>query len=104
LVKENIVDCPYGLAEIVQLQPRKYFRIDDQANEVGLIADEVQSIMPEFVPTGEKSLITGVEEDTEIIALGVNYDKMVAPLVQAIKDLNAKIETLEEKVAALENA
>jgi|GEM_PF-2089034 len=104
LVKENIVDCPYGLAEIVQLQPRKYFRIDDQANEVGLIADEVQSIMPEFVPTGEKSLITGIEEDTEIIPLGVNYDKMVAPLVQAIKDLNAKVETLEAKVTALENA
>jgi hypothetical protein len=104
LVKENIVDCPYGLTEIVQLQPRKYFRTDDQANEVGLIADEVQSIMPEFVPTGEKSLITGIEEDTEIIPLGVNYDKMVAPLVQAIKDLNAKIETLETKVATLEGA
>ena len=104
LVKENIVDCPYGLTEIVQLQPRKYFRTDDQANEVGLIADEVQSIMPEFVPTGEKSLITGIEEDTEIIPLGVNYDKMIAPLVQAIKDLNAKIETLETKVATLEGA
>ena len=41
LVKENIENSPYGLNEILQLQSRKYFRIDDQQNEIGLVADEV---------------------------------------------------------------
>jgi len=31
LVKNQIVNCPYGISEIKQLQPRKYFRTDDQA-------------------------------------------------------------------------
>ena len=99
LVKSSIVDCPYGLTEVLQLQPRKYFREDDQANEIGFIADDVQSIMSEFVPTGEKSLITGVDTYTEIIPIGVNYEKMVAALTQAIKDLNTKVVALETENA-----
>jgi hypothetical protein len=74
-VKENIEDSPYGLAEVMQLQPRKYFRVDDQKFEIGFVADEIQPILPEFVPIIQKSTFTKNEEDIEAIAGGVNYEK-----------------------------
>ena len=102
LVKEQISDCAYGLEEIKLLQPRKYFRSDSQVEEIGFIADEVAAVMPEFVPIGSKSVITGNSEDTEEVPLSVNYDKMTAVLTAALQEAIAKIETLEAKVAALE--
>ena len=102
LVKENIVDSSYGLAEILQLKSRKYFRIDDQRNEIGLIADEVQTVLPEFVPMVSKSLFTKNEADTELIAGGVNYDKLTSVLVKAIQEQQALITQLTDRIAALE--
>lgn len=104
LVKEQIIDCPYGIDKLKQLQPRKYFRTDDQAEEIGFIADELVQVMPEFVPIGPKSVITKNEDDTEEIPLGVNYEKLTSVLTKALQEAIAKIETLETKVAALEAA
>ena len=102
LVKENIEESPYGLAEVLQLQSRKYKRIDSQLNEIGLVADEVQKVMPEFVPIVEKSFFTKNEADTEMIAGGVNYDKLTSVLVKAIQEQQALITQLTDRIAALE--
>jgi hypothetical protein len=99
LVKENIADCPYGIDALKQLQPRKYFRTDDQKEEIGFIADEMAQVMPEFVPIGSKSIITRNDEDVEQIPLGVNYEKLTAVLTKALQEAIAKIETLEGMVA-----
>jgi hypothetical protein len=98
LVKESIEDCPYGIKELKQLQPRKYFRTDDQRQEIGFIADEIVQVMPEFVPIGAKSVITKNNEDTEQIPLGVNYEKLSAVLTKALQEAIAKIETLEQRL------
>jgi hypothetical protein len=104
LVKENIVDCPYGIDTVKALQPRKYFRTDDQRNEIGFVADEMTSVLPELVPYGPKSVLTNNPDDTENIPIGVNYEKLTAVLTKALQETIAKIETLEAKVAALESA
>jgi hypothetical protein len=104
LVKENIENSTYGLTEVLQLQPRKYFRTDDQQNEIGLIADEVVDILPELVPIAQKKSITRNPEDVELIPIGVNYDKLTAVLVKAIQELSAKNDALEARIAALEES
>jgi hypothetical protein len=103
LVKENIQNSPYGLNEILKLQPRKYFRKDDQRNEIGLIADEVVDILPEFVPIGQKKLITENKEDVELIPVGVNYEKLTAVLIKGIQELSVKNDVLEARLTTLEN-
>lgn len=62
----------------------RYTRIDTEQKEVGLVAQEVEAMLPELVlQTGEyKSLA---------------YDRMVAVLVEAVKTLSARIELLEQK-------
>jgi hypothetical protein len=100
LVKEDIVDCPYGLDAVKLLQPRKYFRTDDQRDEIGFVADELVNVLPEFVPIGPKSVITKSEDDTDNIPLGVNYEKLTAVLTKALQEAAAKIETLEARLTA----
>lgn len=104
LVKQNIEDCPYGLVELAQLKPRKYFRTDDQKIEIGFVADEVANVLPEFVPIGPKYIITKNEVDTEEIPLGVNYEKLTAVLTKALQETISEIESLKDRVAALESA
>ncbi len=96
LVKKNIIDCFYGLDIVNQLKPRKYTR-KDAANteEIGFIADEVVSLIPEIVPIGPKSLVTKNAADTEEIPLNVDYRKICVVLTKAIQELSAKVAALE---------
>jgi hypothetical protein len=102
LVKEDIENCPYGLSELKMLKPRIYTRTDSGEKEIGFIADEVQSIIPEIVPTGPKSCITGNEDDAELIPISVNYDKFAAVLTKALQDAIGEIESLKARITALE--
>ena len=99
LVKEDIVDIPYGLNTVLALSPKKYRRIDsDNKIEIGFIADEVQEIVPELVGMMEKKIFTKNEEDTEIIAGSIEYEKMTSILVKAIQELKAEVETLKNQI------
>ena len=105
LIKTDIEDCSYGLAEIKQLKPRIYKRIDaDNVVEIGLIADEVQPILPEIVVTEKKSFFTKNESDTEIIPSNWDSKCLTAILIKAIQEQQEQIETLKSKVAALEGS
>jgi hypothetical protein len=100
LIKDNIENCPLGLAAVLALKPRKYFRTDDQKNEVGFIADEVEQVVPEVVSYAQKSRFTGNEQDTEIVPSAVAYEKLTAVLCKAIQELNAKVTALENQLSA----
>ena len=105
LVKTDIENCSYGLAEILKLKPRIYKRTDaDNVVEIGLIADEVQSILPEIVATEKKSFFTKNESDTEIIPSNVDLKRLTVILTKAIQEQQEQIETLKAKVAALEGS
>ena len=105
LVKTDIEDCSYGLAEILKLKPRIYKRTDaDNVVEIGLIADEVQSILPEIVATEKKSFFTKNDSDTEIIPSNVDLKRLTVILTKAIQEQQEQIETLKTKVAALEGS
>ena len=98
LVKDNIVDSPYGLAEVLEMQPRKYLRTDDQRDEIGFIADELIEIAPEFVGMGPLSNITHNDEDTEIVPTSVSYDKLTAVLCKAIQELADEVSSLKTQL------
>jgi len=104
LVKTDISDSHYGIDALKQLKPRKYKRIDIEGtpNEIGFIADEVVSVIPEIVPFGPKSFYTKNDSDTEEIPINVDYRRMTVVLTKALQEAITKIEILETKVAALE--
>ena len=102
LIKSNIADTKYGLSAVMQLKPRDYYRIDDQRNEVGFIADEFLTVAPELVTFAPKSLFTKNEADVELIPAAVNYEKITAILTKAIQEQQQLIEALTLRVAELE--
>jgi len=87
-LKENIVDLTYGLPEILQLKPRNYNVKGYEPKQIGFIAQEVQSILPELV-----------DENNGL--LGLSYGNMTAVLTKAIQELSAQLTELKAEVATL---
>ena len=115
-LKENIVDISDGITRVKQLQPRRFNWISDSNKTVqdGFIAHELQSVVPEST-TGTKDEIVNQEglndgsyhPDAKVgdaVYQSVDYGKMTPLLTAALKELIAKVETLESKVAALEGS
>jgi len=91
-VKTDIVDHPRGLSEILQLQPRQFTYTGEHGlagDGTGLIAQELEGIMPELVremPTGDGGTVK------TIVETGVIW-----PLINAVKELASRLEALEVK-------
>ncbi len=95
--KENITTMTRGgLSHLKALQTKKYERKDNPGViEYGLIAQEVQAVMPELV-TEEK--IYAADEKTVIgTQLGINQSMLITMLVKSVQELTAKVEKLEKK-------
>jgi len=89
-LKENIVTLDNALAKVLQLRGVYYnYKINPGRKDIGVIAQEVQKQFPELVNTDSKGY------------LGVSYEKLTAVLIEAVKDLNAKVVKLEQANAAL---
>ena len=86
-LKKDIEKLPYGLKEILQLQPKAYNWInrEEEHKSLGLIAQEVQVVLKEIVSA----------QDDEQKTLGVSYTELIPVLINAIKEQQTQIETLK---------
>ena len=101
-IKKNIVDNNTGLDILNQIQVRNFeyrteeeivdfdnpgvVKVDKQGLQLGVIAQEIAEVLPEVVKTQS----TGVKT--------VNPDNLTWYLVNAVKELSAKVEELEAKL------
>lgn len=94
-LKENLTPITGALDKALQLAGYHYNYIGKTDKLVGLLAGDVLKVLPEatyeFTPPG-------IEEDKENPYMAVRYDLMVPLLLEAIKELNAKVEELQAKV------
>ena len=87
-LKENIVKTPYGLEEVLKLNPVTYRFKSNGLNQIGFIAQEVQPLLPEVV--------TGTEGDIEKgETLGITYSSLIPVLTKAIQEQQKIIEELK---------
>ena len=95
-LKENIVDAKSQWNDIKNLKIRNFnFKSStgyDTHTQIGLVAQEVETVCPKLVGTNE--------DGTKNVASSVLYMKAV----KALQEAQARIETLEAKVAALEGS
>jgi hypothetical protein len=76
------------LANVMKLRGVSYYWKDKSRSDrkqIGLIAQEVEAVYPEFVHTNKDGFKS------------VNYSSMVSVLIEAVKELQAKITTLEQE-------
>ena len=84
-IKTNIKTIDYALDKVLLLRGVNYTLISENTEEIGMIAQEVELIIPEAVKT----------KDSGDNLKGINYSGLVGLLVEAIKELNNKVTNLE---------
>ena len=93
LNKGNIRNIDNGLAKLLSLNGVEFIWREEHINihgyigkDVGVIAQEIEDVLPEAVRTNE----TGY--------LSVRYEKIVPLLIEAIKDQQKQIEELKSLI------
>jgi hypothetical protein len=86
-LKSNIVTVPEALAKVSAMRGVHYTRNDTGKDHTGVVAQEIQKIAPEVVLTSSDEMGT----------LSVDYGNITGYLIEAIKELSAKVKELEGK-------
>jgi len=92
-LKKDIKPIEDALSKVNKLNGCTFTYTSDNVESAGLIAQEVEEVLPSAVKT--KELVFHGEEGKEYKVL--QYDQTIGLLVEAIKELTAKVEELENK-------
>ena len=90
-LKRDLVRLPEALNKLEELNGYYYFWKDgeDQSRQVGVVAQEVEQVLPELVKTGQDGIKT------------VDYPKLTVLLIEAAKQLKADAEKKDEDILQL---
>jgi hypothetical protein len=104
-IKTDRESLPYGIDAVMQLEPLKYFHHNSTTNEdgnveileegaesIGLVAQDVAAIIPEIV---------SVPEDLNKDLCSLDYSKLTTVLVKAVQDLKAELDTVKAELETL---
>lgn len=81
--KENIITIDSALSKVLGLHGVYFTRKNEEGRKVGVIAQEVEEVLPEVVYTGEDGMKS------------VSYGSIVGLLIEAIKEQNEQIKKLQ---------
>lgn len=83
-LKTDVKTIENALELISSVRGVYYKRIDTEENGIGVIAQEVQKVFPEAVHNNDGTL-------------SVAYGNLVGPLIEAVKELSARVKELEAR-------
>ena len=94
-VKTNIQNSDSAISLLDSVQVRQFdWTIDDSHEDFGFVAQELNKVFPKAVYVGK----------TEEEMWGVNLSKLIPVLTKAIQEQQAIIQTLTDRITALEQA
>ena len=85
-LKKDVKEIEYGLKQVMELKPKWYRMIEDDLEQIGFIAQDVEKVLPELVSTSEKGM------------KGLSYGQLTAVLVKAIQEQQKQIDELKQLV------
>jgi hypothetical protein len=103
-LKTNITPISSALSIVSNLCGVYYKLCNDETkeNRIGLIAQDVNKVLPEIVShstPSEEDMEYGICDDK----LGLKYDKLTAVLIEAVKELRVQNESLQLQINELKN-
>ena len=93
-LKKGIMPLTNALEKVLQLQGVSFYQKNSKENEkqqVGVIAQDVELIYPQVVVTNTQGYKS------------VRYDRLIAPLIESVKELKAENDALKQRIEALES-
>jgi len=99
--KKNISTLEYGLDDLLKIKPVKYQYNFEKSGlyTIGFIAEEVSEVIPEIVShQNENHKVVSREQGK---AVSMDYSKMSAVLVNAVKEQHSKVQELKSNNEAL---
>ncbi|MDA8793210.1 tail fiber domain-containing protein [Bacteriovoracaceae bacterium] len=88
-LKTKIRNSEVGLEELLQLKPREYVWKESGIKDFGFIAQEVQNVLPTVIDSKNKD------------RLGVRYQELIAPIHQALKELESILVHMKNAILTL---
>jgi hypothetical protein len=107
-IKSQIEDLDYGLASILKLSPKKYeyaqdntYNLDlEKGTQIGLIAQEVEAIIPEIV----RNDFQVADAQGQLSNMkGIDYVELIPVLIKAIQEQQVLIDKQNAKIAEMES-
>jgi hypothetical protein len=89
-LKKDIKPLTSALSTLGKLQGKSYRWKDNNEPDIGLIAQELEKVIPELVKTDNKGYKSIV------------YQKLTAVLIEAVKEQQQEINNLSNRIAMLE--
>lgn len=87
-LKKDLVQIAESISKIRQLTGYTYTRKDSGHRQTGLIAQDVQKVLPEAVTENQEGI------------LGISYGNLAGLLVESIKELDSRLVALERRLDA----
>ena len=97
-LKEDVQPMTGALAKVATLKPVTYKWKIDGSDGQGFIAHELQAVVPDCVTGGKDA----VDADGNPVYQGIDTSFLVATLTAAIQEQQALIQSLTQRIAALE--
>ncbi|HKQ76993.1 MAG TPA: tail fiber domain-containing protein [Blastocatellia bacterium] len=91
-LKREINNLGYGLREVMRLRPVTFKWKEDAKTHLGLIAQEVEPIIPEAIERGA----------SPEAPLGMNYTNIVPVLIKAVQEQQSEIAQRDAQINALQ--
>ena len=94
-LKTDIVKIDGALDKVAQLNGYTFTYTADGKKSAGVIAQEVQKVLPSAIIESKLPLKMGDDDETEYMT--VQYDQLMGLMVEAIKELKAEVAELKGK-------
>lgn len=85
-LKTNVLPLRSATEQLLKIHGVSFEWKQDQRKDIGVVAQDVEKVYPEL--TRKKDGL-----------MQVDYDKLVAPLIESVRELNARIAVLEKAQA-----
>jgi hypothetical protein len=98
-LKDNIITIGGALDKIKSLRGVSYTWNAGKKKgkqDIGLIAQEVEEVLPDIVTEKKLPIMKGTDADTKYKT--IDYEKIIAVLVEAVKDQQTQIDDLKKKI------
>ena len=89
-LKSNIFSLGATLSKLLKIDGKRYTFKESGKESVGVLAQEIQEVFPELVKTNKEGL------------LSVNYQGLIPVLINAVKEQQQTLETVQKEKADLE--